>query len=81
MIKPQKLNGSNGYGGCQTKTRDLAVLNSQLLNKGKAFTAEERKALGLTGLLLPDISTLATKVKRAFIQYERLSDALEIEGC
>jgi malate dehydrogenase (oxaloacetate-decarboxylating) len=54
----------------------LAVLNSPLLNKGTAFTAIERKALGLTGLLPPDISTLEPQVKRAYIQYERLPDAL-----
>jgi len=63
--------------GChQTKARGLAVLNSPLLNKGTAFTAVERKALGLTGLLPPDISTLEPQVKRAYIQYERLPDAL-----
>jgi malate dehydrogenase (oxaloacetate-decarboxylating) len=54
----------------------LAVLNSPLLNKGTAFTVEERKALGLTGLLPPDISTLGAQVQRAYIQYERLADAL-----
>ena len=54
----------------------MAVLNSPLLNKGTAFTAEERKALGLTGLLPPDISTLEAQVKRAYIQYQRLPDAL-----
>src|SRR5450759_1713365 len=62
---------------CQeTKARGLAVLNSPLLNKGTAFTANERTALGLTGLLPPDISTLAAQVKRAYIQYERLPDVL-----
>ena len=66
----------NGNGCYETKARGLAVLNSPLLNKGTAFTAEERKALGLTGLLPPDISTLGTQVKRAYIQYERLPDAL-----
>src|ERR1044071_7964076 len=66
----------NGSGYYATKARGLAVLNSPLLNKGAAFSAEERKALGLTGLLPPDISTLGTQVKHAYIQYERLPDAL-----
>jgi malate dehydrogenase (oxaloacetate-decarboxylating) len=65
-----------GDGCHQTKARGLAILNSPLLNKGTAFTREERKTLGLAGLLPPDISTLETQVKRAYIQYERLSDAL-----
>ncbi len=60
----------------ETKFRGLAVLNSPMLNKGIAFTAEERKNLGLTGLLPPDISTLQSQVKQAYIQYERLPDAL-----
>ncbi len=63
--------------GChQTKGRGAAVLNSPKLNKGTAFTAEERRMLGLTGLLPPEISTLATQVQRAYFEYERLSDAL-----
>ncbi len=66
----------DGHGQRETKARGLAVLNSPLLNKGMAFTVEERKELGLTGLLPPDISTLEAQVKRAYIQYERLPDAL-----
>ena len=60
----------------KTKARGLAVLNSPQLNKGTAFTVEERKALELNGLLPPDIGTLETQVMRAYIQYERLPDAL-----
>ncbi len=71
-LKPQ----SNGNGHYETKARNLAVLNSPTLNKGTAFTKEEREALGLAGLLPPDISTLATQVDRAYIQYSRLPDAI-----
>ena len=66
----------NGNGHYETSARGLAVLNSPLLNKGTAFTAEERRSLGLTGLLPPEISTLETQVMRAYLQYERLPDAL-----
>ena len=76
LLAPTTKHRQNGDGCYETKARGLAVLNSPLLNKGTAFTAEERKALGLTGLLPPDISTLETQVKRAYIQYERLPDAL-----
>jgi len=47
-----------------------------MLNKGTAFTARERKALALTGLLPPEISTLEAQVRLAYIQYDRLPDAL-----
>src|ERR1700730_1658153 len=66
----------NGTCSHETKARGLAVLNSPMLNKGTAFTAEERKTLGLTGLLPPEISTLEDQVKRAYDQYDRLPDAL-----
>jgi len=54
----------------------MAVLTTPLLNKGSAFTTEEREALGLTGLLPPVISTLEAQVRCAYIQYQRLPDAL-----
>jgi malate dehydrogenase (oxaloacetate-decarboxylating) len=63
-------------GRYSTKARGLAVLNSPTLNKGTAFTAVERKTLGLTGLLPPEISTLEVQVKSAYTQYGRLTDAL-----
>lgn len=75
-LLPANNHRQDGEGPLETKSRGLAVLNSPLLNKGTAFTAGERETLGLTGLLPPDISTLATQVKRAFIQYERLPDAV-----
>jgi len=70
---PSSFNGETPY---KTKARGLAVLTTPSLNKGTAFTAEERKDLGLTGLLPPVISTLSAQVKAAFAQYQRLPDAL-----
>ncbi len=54
----------------------MAVLAMPLLNKGTAFTAEEREALGLTGLLPPVISTLESQATAAYAQYQRLPDAV-----
>lgn len=76
LLAPATRRRQHGNGCGMTKARGLDVLNSPLLNKGTAFTAEERKALGLRGLLPPDIGTLGTQVKNAYIQYERLPDAL-----
>jgi malate dehydrogenase (oxaloacetate-decarboxylating) len=76
MLAPMTKRRLDKTSAYKTKARGLAVLNSPQLNKGTAFTADERKALGLNGLLPPDIGTLATQVTRAYIQYERLPDAL-----
>jgi malate dehydrogenase (oxaloacetate-decarboxylating) len=73
LMKSQKREDAGCY---VTKARGLAVLNSPLLNKGTAFTAEERKALGLTGLVPPDISTLEVQVRSSYTQFARLPDAL-----
>ncbi|BDC50588.1 NAD-dependent malic enzyme [Bryobacterales bacterium F-183] len=54
----------------------MDVLNSPVLNKGAAFPLAERKALGLSGLLPPEISSLETQVSRAYLQYQQLPDAV-----
>jgi len=60
----------------ETKSRGMAVLFTPLINKGTAFTKEERIALGLTGLLPPAVSSLEAQTMRAYIQYQRLLDPL-----
>src|SRR5271154_3180743 len=77
-LLPPPLRKSNlASPGCyETKARGMAVLTTPLLNKGTAFSAEEREALGLTGLLPPVISTLEAQVASAYAQYQRLPDAL-----
>ena len=76
LLAPATMRRQSVVACDETKARGLAVLNSPLLNKGMAFTADERIALGLRGLLPPDISSLGSQVKSAYIQYERLPDAL-----
>lgn len=70
--KPPQADARNQY----TQARGLDVLNSPSLNKGSAFTAVERRDLGLTGLLPPEVNTLESQVHRAYAQYAQLPDAL-----
>jgi malate dehydrogenase (oxaloacetate-decarboxylating) len=55
--------------------RDL--LNSQGLNKGTAFTEDERSRLGLHGLLPPHVESLDEQLVRAYEAYKRKDDDLE----
>ena len=57
--------------------RGMDLLNRQGLNKGTAFTEEERSKLGLHGLLPPYIETLDAQVARAYGAYKRKDDDLE----
>src|SRR6476646_599552 len=76
LLVPPRKGRPEGVGCFETKARGMAVLTTPLLNKGTAFTAEEREALGLTGLLPPVISTLDTQVACAYAQYQLLPDAV-----
>jgi len=61
----------------QLDVRGIELLNRQTLNKGTAFTDEERAKLGLHGLLPPQVETLDEQVVRAYEAYERKDDDLE----
>ncbi|WP_406895548.1 oxaloacetate-decarboxylating malate dehydrogenase, partial [Bacillus cereus] len=49
--------------------RGVEVLSTPLLNKGVAFTQEEREELGLKGLLPPAVLTLEEQARRAYEQF------------
>jgi malate dehydrogenase (oxaloacetate-decarboxylating) len=55
----------------------MELLNRQTLNKGTAFTDEERAELGLHGLLPLQVETLDVQVVRAYGAYKRKDDDLE----
>ena len=57
--------------------RGRYLLDSPHLNKGTAFTSEERTLLGLHGLLPPMVETLDQQAIRAYEAYYRKSDDLE----
>ena len=55
----------------------MDLLDAPLLNKGTAFSAEEREVFGLNGLLPPYVETLDEQVIRAYEALRRKSDDLE----
>jgi malate dehydrogenase (oxaloacetate-decarboxylating) len=57
--------------------RGTALINTPELNKGTAFTYDERTELGLHGLLPPQIETLDEQVVRAYAAFQRKQDDLE----
>src|SRR5260221_10281783 len=52
-------------------------INRPTLNKGTAFTQDERSRLGLHGLLLPQVESLDQQGVRAYEAYRRKDDDLE----
>ncbi|RTH97781.1 NAD-dependent malic enzyme [Thermus scotoductus] len=53
------------------------LLRLPLLNKGTAFTEEERRALGLEGLLPPHVNTLEEQKERVYRRYRLIQSPLE----
>ena len=64
----------------QARARGGLVLSSPLLNRGTAFSLEQRKALGLTGLLPSAVSTMEAQLRRVYGQYQRQPDDLAKNG-
>ena len=63
-------------GALETTLRGAEVLSTPLLNKGVAFTQEERAELGLKGLLPPAVLTLEEQARRAYEQFSSQPDDL-----
>jgi malate dehydrogenase (oxaloacetate-decarboxylating) len=57
--------------------RGMELLERPLLNKGTAFTEEERAEFGLHGILPPHLETLDEQVARAYEAYKRKDEDLE----
>ena len=83
MSKEIQANQANG-GVMQTRLHGIELLLNSRLNKGTAFTEEERTAFGLHGLLPPHIGSLEDQRERrkrvldgrdtAFLKYSNMRD-------
>jgi malate dehydrogenase (oxaloacetate-decarboxylating) len=68
--------GADGTPVVETRLIGYELLNDPLLNKGTAFTDEERDEFELHGLLPPNIATLDEQVARRLEAFRQLPDDL-----
>jgi len=61
-------------GALEISARGFDVLHTPRINKGTAFTSEERQALGLTGLLPSAVLTIEQQAERAYELFKKQSD-------
>ena len=72
---PYELRIDAGGAVAKIHARGSAVLATPTINRGTAFTLDERAALGLTGLLPTGVTTLEGQLRRVYAQYlEQSSD-------
>jgi malate dehydrogenase (oxaloacetate-decarboxylating)(NADP+) len=72
-----EVNDPRGKPGADERQTGVELLHNPALNKGTAFTKEERDALGLQGLLPPHISTQEEQVMRIMENFRRKPNNLE----
>ena len=67
----------------ETELEGTALLTNPMLNKGTAFTDEERTAFSLHGLLPPHIGTLEVQSARRLHAMRKLASDLDLpcEAC
>src|SRR5260370_4803881 len=73
MVTPQQVMQSSS----PDFPRGTDLLNTPLLNKGTAFTEEERTRFGLRGLLPPHVETLDEQAVRAYEAFQKKDNDLE----
>ncbi|MDR0285540.1 MAG: oxaloacetate-decarboxylating malate dehydrogenase, partial [Propionibacteriaceae bacterium] len=71
-----ELDTTSGDVLLKVRARGRLILIHPMVNRGTAFTHEERQALGISGLLPPGVTTLEQQVRRSYAQYSRLTTPL-----
>ncbi|MGY6277817.1 NAD-dependent malic enzyme [Methylomonas sp. MgM2] len=67
---------ADGTRYMQVSIKGIGILRLPAVNKGSAFTKEERIMLGLEGLLPPRVTNIDGQVDRLYVNYQRLQDNL-----
>lgn len=77
MPRENRLQVPSSADPLRVSSRSLQILNDPWLNKGTSFTLEERKALGLSGLLPPYVADMEEQVQRVTENYRHHTDPLD----
>ena len=77
MESYRQTRGPDGRLHVHVPWRGPQLLAHPMYNKSTAFTAEERQAFGLAGLLPAAVSTMEQQARRAYGNLARKTDALE----
>ncbi|MEI2775650.1 MAG: NAD-dependent malic enzyme [Tetrasphaera sp.] len=67
---------TTGFGPLRIRARGRAVMTNPTTNRGTAFTHEERRELGIDGLVPTGVTTLENQVRRVYQQYRRTTTNL-----
>ena len=68
---------ASGHAYVETDLSGYMLTRSPLLNKGTAFTIEERKELGLLGTLPPHVTPLAEQVQQSYANFSNFQTPLD----
>jgi malic enzyme len=68
---------ANGEEHVEVRLHGSALLNHPMYNRSTAFTLEERRRLGLEGLLPATLTTIGEQAQRAYSNIVRKADPLE----
>ena len=77
LVKKRRYQMESKNEPLEVIVRGTDILNEPLLNKGTAFSIEERNALGLRGLVPPKVVELDEQVERVLENYRRKTDPME----
>ncbi|MGB5951473.1 MAG: NAD-dependent malic enzyme, partial [Ornithinimicrobium sp.] len=76
MPRQYQFRTVDGIETVQIAVRGRQVLARPMLNFGPGYTSEQRRALGLTGLLPPAVNSIDEQLKRVYAQFQIQPDNL-----